>query len=118
MKKKLNGGKEVIQLYNYTKSVMTIAFQLAFDVHLQDNIAVMARQYVRSGWLCNSYRFYLGVELLKSEGSVSLASFRFCIMLLSIVLCCSQKPHTAVVMHLQRPPKVSYCDCHRDCGPS
>jgi homeobox-leucine zipper protein len=31
-----------------TKSVMTIAFQFAFEVHLQDNIAAMARQYVRS----------------------------------------------------------------------
>ncbi|KAF7830109.1 Homeobox-leucine zipper protein ATHB-8 [Senna tora] len=30
------------------KSVMTIAFQFAFEVHLQDSIATMARQYVRS----------------------------------------------------------------------
>ena len=27
---------------------MTIAFQFVFDVHLQDNVAAMARQYVRS----------------------------------------------------------------------
>ncbi|CAM8886297.1 unnamed protein product [Rhodiola kirilowii] len=31
-----------------TKSVMTIAFQFAFDLNLQDNIISMARQYVRS----------------------------------------------------------------------
>lgn len=31
-----------------TKSVMTIAFQFAFEVHLQDSVAAMARQYVRS----------------------------------------------------------------------
>ena len=31
-----------------SKSVMTIAFQFVFDVHLQDNVAAMARQYVRS----------------------------------------------------------------------
>ncbi|CAH1429992.1 unnamed protein product [Lactuca virosa] len=31
-----------------TKSVMTIAFQFAFEIHLQENIAAMARQYVRS----------------------------------------------------------------------
>lgn len=31
-----------------TKSVMTIAFQFAFELHLQDNVASMARQYVRS----------------------------------------------------------------------
>ncbi|KAI7743312.1 hypothetical protein M8C21_030726 [Ambrosia artemisiifolia] len=31
-----------------TKSVMTIAFQFAFEIHLQESIAAMARQYVRS----------------------------------------------------------------------
>lgn len=31
-----------------TKSVMTIAFQFAFEVHLQENIVSMARQYLRS----------------------------------------------------------------------
>ncbi|KAA8521850.1 hypothetical protein F0562_012528 [Nyssa sinensis] len=31
-----------------TKSVMTIAFQFAFEIHLQENVASMARQYVRS----------------------------------------------------------------------
>ncbi|XP_024985513.1 homeobox-leucine zipper protein ATHB-8-like [Cynara cardunculus var. scolymus] len=31
-----------------TKSVMTIAFQFAFESHLQENIAAMAREYVRS----------------------------------------------------------------------
>lgn len=30
------------------KSVMTIAFQFAFEIHLQENVAAMARQYVRS----------------------------------------------------------------------
>ncbi|KAK9102329.1 hypothetical protein Sjap_019583 [Stephania japonica] len=30
------------------RSVMTIAFQFAFENHLQDNVASMARQYVRS----------------------------------------------------------------------
>ena len=31
-----------------TKSVMTIAFQFAFEMHLQENVTSMARQYVRS----------------------------------------------------------------------
>ena len=31
-----------------TRSVLTIAFQFPFDSSLQDNVAVMARQYVRS----------------------------------------------------------------------
>ncbi|KAJ8751230.1 hypothetical protein K2173_016411 [Erythroxylum novogranatense] len=31
-----------------SRSVMTIAFQFAFEMHLQENVASMARQYVRS----------------------------------------------------------------------
>lgn len=31
-----------------TRSVLTIAFQFPFDSNLQDNVAIMARQYVRS----------------------------------------------------------------------
>lgn len=31
-----------------SKAVMTIAFQFAFESHLQDNVAAMARQYMRS----------------------------------------------------------------------
>ncbi|KAL6967254.1 hypothetical protein U1Q18_033058 [Sarracenia purpurea var. burkii] len=34
--------------YNNTRSVLTIAFQFPFEHNLQDNIATMARQYVRS----------------------------------------------------------------------
>ncbi|XP_030530590.2 homeobox-leucine zipper protein ATHB-8 isoform X1 [Rhodamnia argentea] len=91
-----------------TKSVMTIAFQFAFELHLQENVASMARQYLRSiiasvqrvalalsptnlgchaslrpppgspeahtlaRWISQSYRSYLGVALLKSEGGDSL----------------------------------------------
>lgn len=33
---------------NTHKSVMTIAFQFAFEVHMQESVAAMARQYVRS----------------------------------------------------------------------
>lgn len=31
-----------------SRSVMTIAFQFAFESHMQENVASMARQYVRS----------------------------------------------------------------------
>ena len=31
-----------------SKAVMTIAFQFAFDGHLQDSVAAMARQYMRN----------------------------------------------------------------------
>lgn len=34
--------------YSATRSVMTIAFQFAFESHLQENVASMARHYVRS----------------------------------------------------------------------
>ncbi|KAH1237864.1 Homeobox-leucine zipper protein ATHB-15 [Glycine max] len=95
---------------SYMRSVMTIAFEFAFESHMQEHVAAMARQYVRSiissvqrvglalspshlsshaglrsplgtpeaqtlaHWICNSYRCYLGVELLKSnnEGNESL----------------------------------------------
>ncbi|MED6197798.1 Homeobox-leucine zipper protein ATHB-8 [Stylosanthes scabra] len=108
-----------------TKSVMTIAFQFAFEVHLQENIAAMARQYVRSiiasvqrvslalspsrfgsqnafhlppgtpeaqtlaRWISSSYRFYLGVELLKSEGSEPILKSLW--HHTDAVLCCSLK---------------------------
>ncbi|OWM90942.1 hypothetical protein CDL15_Pgr019254 [Punica granatum] len=91
-----------------SKFVMTIAFQFAFELHLQENIASMASQYLRSiiasvqrvalalsptnigsqvglrpppgtpeahtlaRWICQSYRCYLGAELLKNEVSDSL----------------------------------------------
>ncbi|KDP34161.1 hypothetical protein JCGZ_07732 [Jatropha curcas] len=108
-----------------TKSVMTIAFQFAFEMHLQDNVASMARQYVRSviasvqrvalalspsrfgshegfrtppgtpeahtlaRWICQSYRCYLGVELLKSEGSESILKSLWHHS--DAVMCCSLK---------------------------
>lgn len=31
-----------------TKSVMTVAFQFAFESHLQENVAIMARQYIQN----------------------------------------------------------------------
>ncbi|KAM1013346.1 hypothetical protein TB2_043313 [Malus domestica] len=108
-----------------TKSVMTIAFQFAFEIHLQENIAAMARQYVRSiiasvqrvalalspshfgshagfrpppgtpeaqtlaGWICQSYRCYLGGELLKTEGSESILKSLWHHS--DAILCCSLK---------------------------
>ncbi|CAN6540016.1 unnamed protein product [Malus baccata var. baccata] len=108
-----------------TKSVMTIAFQFAFEIHLQENVASMARQYVRSiiasvqrvalalspsrfgshagfrpppgtphaqtlaGWICQSYRCYLGGELLKTEGSESILKSLWHHP--DAILCCSLK---------------------------
>ncbi|KAL3844189.1 hypothetical protein ACJIZ3_001592 [Penstemon smallii] len=110
------------------KSVMTIAFQFAFEIHLQDAVTAMARQYVRSiissvqrvalalspsrlgpnasfrsipgtpeaqtlaRWICQSYRYFLGVELLKSpvtEGSDSILKSLWHNS--DAVMCCSLK---------------------------
>ncbi|TXG48117.1 hypothetical protein EZV62_027411 [Acer yangbiense] len=47
-----SGGTRAVgetELNNYTsRSVLTIAFQFTFENHLRDNVAAMARQYVRS----------------------------------------------------------------------
>ncbi|KAK7359126.1 hypothetical protein VNO77_01072 [Canavalia gladiata] len=40
-------GEGDLNNYNF-RSVLTIAFQFTFENHLRDNVAVMARQYVRS----------------------------------------------------------------------
>lgn len=42
-----SGGDASTDDYNL-RSVLTIAFQFPYEVHLQDSIAAMARQYVRS----------------------------------------------------------------------
>lgn len=40
-------GETDLNNYNL-RSVLTIAFQFTFENHLRDNVAVMARQYVRN----------------------------------------------------------------------
>ncbi|KAL4335779.1 hypothetical protein GQ457_07G038580 [Hibiscus cannabinus] len=111
--------------FGNTKSVMTIAFQFVYEIHLQENVATMARQYVRSiiasvqrvalalspshlsshagfqtppgtpeaqtlaRWICQSYRCYLGVELLEYEGSESILKTLW--HHTDAVLCCSLK---------------------------
>ncbi|MBA0694070.1 hypothetical protein Goari_004401, partial [Gossypium aridum] len=108
-----------------TKSVMTIAFQFVYEMQLQENVAIMARQYVRSiiasvqrvalalspsffgshaglgsppgtpeaqtlaRWICQSYRCYMGDELLKHEGSESILKVLW--HHTDAVLCCSLK---------------------------
>ncbi|CAN0878170.1 Homeobox-leucine zipper protein ATHB-15 [Linum grandiflorum] len=98
------GAKDSSTSSGCVRSVMTIAFEFAFESHMQEHVAAMARQYVRSiissvqrvalalspsnlgslaglrsslgtpeaqtlaRWINQSYRVYLGVELLKSNG--------------------------------------------------
>ena len=42
-----SGGEADLSTYNL-RSVLTIAFQFTYENHLQENVAAMARQYVRS----------------------------------------------------------------------
>ncbi|KAK6795911.1 hypothetical protein RDI58_009366 [Solanum bulbocastanum] len=111
-----------------SRSVMTIAFQFAFESHMQESVASMARQYVRSiissvqrvalalspshlgshgglhlplgtpeahtlaRWICQSYRCFLGVELLKSntdQGSESILKGLWHHS--DAIICCSAK---------------------------
>ncbi|XP_066316887.1 homeobox-leucine zipper protein HOX29-like isoform X3 [Miscanthus floridulus] len=112
-----------------SKAVMTIVFQFAFESHLQDSVAAMARQYMRSiitsvqrialalsssrlvphgssishtpaspeattlaRWICQSYRFHFGAELIKSaDGSGCEAVLKTLWHHASAILCCSLK---------------------------
>ncbi|KAL9460588.1 hypothetical protein AB3S75_003733 [Citrus x aurantiifolia] len=109
------------------RSVMTIAFEFAFESHMQEHVATMARQYVRSiissvqrvalalspsnissqaglrtplgtpeaqtlaRWICNSYRCYLGVDLLKSSSEGSESILKNLWHHTDAVMCCSLK---------------------------
>ncbi|KAF2323464.1 hypothetical protein GH714_035586 [Hevea brasiliensis] len=109
------------------RSVMTIAFEFAFESHMQDHVASMARQYVRSiissvqrvalalspshlglhaglrpplgtpeaqtlaRWICQSYRCYLGVELLKSSSEGSETVLKTLWHHSDAIMCCSLK---------------------------
>ncbi|CAK9180936.1 unnamed protein product [Ilex paraguariensis] len=109
------------------KSVMTIAFQFAYETHLQENVAAMARQYLRSiissvqrvalalapsgfgshvglrptpgtpeaqtltRWICQSYRYFLGAELLKAVSDGSETILKTIWHHPDAVMCCSLK---------------------------
>ncbi|KAL6134509.1 hypothetical protein ACLB2K_066740 [Fragaria x ananassa] len=109
------------------RSVMTIAFEFACESHMQEHVASMARQYVRSiissvqrvalafspshlsshaglrsplgtpeaqtlgRWICNSYRGYLGVELLKSCNEGSESNLKSLWHHSDAIMCCSLK---------------------------
>ncbi|XAR59972.1 hypothetical protein NMG60_11033174 [Bertholletia excelsa] len=110
-----------------TRSVLTIAFQFPFENSLQDSIAAMARQYVRSvissvqrvaiaispsglcpsvgpkpsagspealtlaNWICQSYSYQLGTELLGSEPVGSDSVLKHLWDHPDAILCCSLK---------------------------
>ncbi|GAB2233690.1 hypothetical protein Drorol1_Dr00002919 [Drosera rotundifolia] len=110
-----------------TRLVLTIAFQFPFDSSLQDNVATMARQYVRSviasvqrvasaispsgvmpyvgarmspgapeaqtlsHWICQSYSYYLGTELLRTAAAGDATVLKHLWHHPDAILCCSLK---------------------------
>uniref|UniRef100_A0ACD5TTF9 Uncharacterized protein n=1 Tax=Avena sativa TaxID=4498 RepID=A0ACD5TTF9_AVESA len=109
------------------RSVLTIAFQFPYELHLQDSVAAMARQYVRSivsavqrvsiaispsqsglnagqrmlsglpeattlaRWICQSYRYHLGVELLAQSDGAGEELLKMLWHYQDAILCCSFK---------------------------
>ncbi|CAN6296863.1 unnamed protein product [Urochloa humidicola] len=109
------------------RSVLTIAFQFPYEMHLQDSVATMARQYVRSvvsavqrvsmaispsqsglnagqrmlsgfpeagtlaRWVCQSYHYHLGVELLNQSDEAGEALLKMLWHHPDAILCCSFK---------------------------
>ncbi|CAD6205358.1 unnamed protein product [Miscanthus lutarioriparius] len=118
-----DGSQDVCNL----RSVLTIAFQFPYEIHLQDTVAAMARQYVRSivsavqrvsmaispsqsglntgqkiisgfpeagtlvRWICQSYRYHLGVDLVSHSDQAGESLLRMFWDHQDAVLCCSFK---------------------------
>ncbi|XP_061376708.1 homeobox-leucine zipper protein REVOLUTA-like isoform X3 [Gastrolobium bilobum] len=121
-----HAGGDASSSYN-NRSVLTIAFQFPFDSSMQDNVAAMARQYVRSvissvqtvamaispsginlavgaklspgspealtlaHWICQSYSYHLGTELLRSDSLVGDLVLKHLWHHQDAILCCSLK---------------------------
>ncbi|VAH04401.1 unnamed protein product [Triticum turgidum subsp. durum] len=117
------------------RSVLTIAFQFPYEMHLQDSVATMARQYVRSivsavqrvsmaispsrsglnaeqkiisgfpeaatlaRWICQSYRFHLGVELFRQADEAGESLLRMLWDHEDAILCCSFKVPSKMKKH-------------------
>ncbi|XP_058094461.1 homeobox-leucine zipper protein REVOLUTA-like isoform X2 [Magnolia sinica] len=109
------------------RSVLTIAFQFPYEIHLRDSVVTMARQYLRSvissvqrvataispsrlgshmgpklplgspealtlaRWICQSYSYHLGVDLLRSECPSSDSMLKLLWHHPDAILCCSLK---------------------------
>ncbi|KAK9151077.1 hypothetical protein Syun_009386 [Stephania yunnanensis] len=119
-------GERTSSSYNL-RSVLTIAFQFSYENHFQDNVAAMARHYVRSivasvqrvamaiapsgvsshmgpksqlgspealtlaRWICRSYRFYTGVELLQVDSHAGDSLLKQLWQHSDAIMCCSLK---------------------------
>uniref|UniRef100_A0A0D6QX06 Homeobox domain-containing protein n=1 Tax=Araucaria cunninghamii TaxID=56994 RepID=A0A0D6QX06_ARACU len=112
---------------NNLRSVLTIAFQFTYENHTRENVASMARLYVRNivqsvqrvamalapsrlgshlgprlppgtpealtlaRWICHSYRFHLGVELLRPNSEVNESVLKTLWHHSDAIMCCSLK---------------------------
>ncbi|KAL1544136.1 homeobox-leucine zipper protein REVOLUTA-like isoform X2 [Salvia divinorum] len=121
-----HGAENAGSSYN-ARSVLTIAFQFQFESNLHDNVATMARQYVRSvissvqrvataispsglspttgpnvspvspeaqtlaHWICQSYSYHMGTELLRSESMGDGSVLKTLWHHQDAILCCSLK---------------------------
>ncbi|XP_010905420.1 homeobox-leucine zipper protein HOX32 isoform X1 [Elaeis guineensis] len=122
-----SSGENSSNTYNL-RSVLTIAFQFTYENHLQESVAAMARQYVRSvvasvqrvamaiapsrlgsqigmkhhpgspeahtlaRWISRSYRFHIGVDLLRADSQAGSDSLLKLLWHHSdAILCCSLK---------------------------
>ncbi|XP_057740151.1 homeobox-leucine zipper protein REVOLUTA-like [Arachis stenosperma] len=127
-----NGACDAVSCHS-ARSVLTIAFQFPFDSNLQDNVAVMACQYIRSvissmqrvtmaispsginptvssklssgspedltlaNWICCSYSYYLGTELLRSNSLIGESVLKHLWHHQDAILCCSLKSVPAFI---------------------
>ncbi|XP_058071585.1 homeobox-leucine zipper protein HOX32 [Magnolia sinica] len=123
-------GETASNTYNL-RSVLTIAFQFTYENHLRDNVAAMARQYVRSvvgsvqrvamaiapsrlgshmgpkpppgtpealtlaRWICRSYRFHTGVELLRADTQTGDSVLRLLWHHSDAIMCCLLKANAS-----------------------
>ncbi|XLS93734.1 hypothetical protein HN51_069742, partial [Arachis hypogaea] len=105
-----NGACDAVSCHS-ARSVLTIAFQFPFDSSLQDNVAVMACQYICSvissvqrlaqtlSWFSRgSYtsqldllHYYLGAELLRSDSLMGESVLKYLWHHQDAILCCSLK---------------------------
>ncbi|XP_042489481.1 homeobox-leucine zipper protein HOX32 [Macadamia integrifolia] len=127
-----SSGETASNNYNL-RSVLTIAFQFTFENHFRENVAAMARQYVRSvvgsvqrvamaiapsrlgshigpkpppgspealtlaRWICRSYRFHTGVELLQVDSQAGDTVLKLLWHHTDAIMCCSLKTNASPV---------------------
>ncbi|KAG7026426.1 Homeobox-leucine zipper protein ATHB-14, partial [Cucurbita argyrosperma subsp. argyrosperma] len=99
-----SGGEADLSTYNL-RSVLTIAFQFTFENHLQENVAAMARQYVRSvvgsvqrvAMAIAPSQIHVGAELLQADSQSGDAMLKQLWHHSDAIMCCSVKANASAV---------------------